>query len=50
MSEEKVPRQAVEETQQETATTDQPGSGPPQGDGTSGEHGDDAGRDRQSDG
>lgn len=28
MSEEKVPREAVEETQREPATTDQPGAGP----------------------
>ena len=28
MSEEKVPREAVEETQQEPSTTDQPGAGP----------------------
>lgn len=29
MSEEKVPREAVKETQEEPATTDQPGAGPP---------------------
>lgn len=28
MSEEKVPREAVEETQREPATSDQPGAGP----------------------
>lgn len=28
MSEERVPREAVEETQDEPATTDQPGAGP----------------------